>query len=77
MSDSDVTATRVLETLAGYIEKEECILFNFSGHGLLDLAAYERYLSGELFDHSLSQEEIEQSIECLKGFPKPAKISNL
>ncbi|MGQ9474702.1 MAG: TrpB-like pyridoxal phosphate-dependent enzyme [Actinomycetota bacterium] len=28
----------------------KCIFFNFSGHGLLDLAAYDEYLSGRLSD---------------------------
>ncbi len=28
--------------------KEKVIIFNFSGHGLLDLSAYEAYLNGEL-----------------------------
>jgi tryptophan synthase beta chain len=26
------------------------ILFNYCGHGLLDLAAYEEYLAGDLVD---------------------------
>jgi tryptophan synthase beta chain len=28
--------------------KEKTIVFNLSGHGLLDLSAYEAYLNGEL-----------------------------
>jgi tryptophan synthase beta chain len=30
--------------------KKRVILFNLSGHGLLDLAAYETYLTGKLQD---------------------------
>ena len=30
--------------------KEKVILFNLSGHGLLDLAAYDSYFSGKLID---------------------------
>jgi tryptophan synthase beta chain len=30
--------------------EEKVILFNFSGHGHLDLAAYEAYLRGDLLD---------------------------
>ncbi|MDI6874534.1 TrpB-like pyridoxal phosphate-dependent enzyme [Candidatus Solincola sp.] len=30
--------------------ESKCIFFNFSGHGLLDLAAYDEYLSGRLSD---------------------------
>jgi tryptophan synthase beta chain len=42
--------------------KEECILFNFSGHGLCDLGAYDRYFSGELEDYAYPQEKIEAAI---------------
>ena len=38
------------------------ILFNLSGHGMLDLSGYERYLSGNLEDYVLPQEEIEKSL---------------
>ncbi|MCE5239540.1 TrpB-like pyridoxal phosphate-dependent enzyme [bacterium] len=38
------------------------ILFNLTGHGMLDLAGYERYLGGELTDYVLPQEEIEKSL---------------
>ncbi len=30
--------------------KEKVILFNWSGHGIMDLAAYDAYLSGKLED---------------------------
>jgi tryptophan synthase beta chain len=30
--------------------ESKCILFNFSGHGFLDLAAYDEYLAGKLSD---------------------------
>lgn len=52
--------------------KEKVIIFNLSGHGLLDLKGYEKYMSGELEDHELSQKEIDRAIEELKGMPKPA-----
>jgi tryptophan synthase beta chain len=42
--------------------KEECIVFNFSGHGLCDLGAYDRYLSGSLKDHAYPQEKIAAAI---------------
>jgi len=42
--------------------KEECILFNYSGHGICDLGAYDRYLSGELEDYAYPQERIEAAI---------------
>ncbi len=45
---------------------QKTIVFNFSGHGLVDLAAYDQYLSGKLHDYSISQEEIEKSINSSK-----------
>jgi tryptophan synthase beta chain len=38
--------------------EEKCILFNFSGHGLCDLGAYDRYLSGQIEDFEYPQERI-------------------
>jgi len=38
--------------------REKIIVFNLSGHGLLDLVGYERYLSGQLQDYDLPEEEI-------------------
>jgi len=37
------------------------IVFNASGHGHFDLAAYESYLRGELVDHELPIEELERA----------------
>jgi tryptophan synthase beta chain len=42
--------------------KEECIVFNFSGHGLCDLAAYDKYLAGELEDYAYPREKIAAAI---------------
>ncbi len=50
--------------------KEKVILFNYSGHGLMDLLGYEKFLTGELKRYSLPQEELEQSITSIKGLPK-------
>ena len=46
--------------------EERVILFNLSGHGLLDLGAYESYFAGELEDYAYPAERIE---EALKGLP--------
>ncbi|MCP3676218.1 MAG: TrpB-like pyridoxal phosphate-dependent enzyme [Deltaproteobacteria bacterium] len=51
--------------------KEKVILANFSGHGLLDLGAYNKYFTGELEDYALSDEELKRSEEIFKGYPKP------
>jgi len=38
--------------------KKRVILFNLSGHGLLDMSAYDQYLSGDLTNHEVTDEEI-------------------
>ncbi|MEA5126559.1 MAG: TrpB-like pyridoxal phosphate-dependent enzyme [Proteiniphilum sp.] len=38
--------------------KRKVILFNLSGHGLVDMAAYDQYLAGDLTNHEVSDEEI-------------------
>ncbi len=50
--------------------KEKTILFNWSGHGLVDLAAYDAFLSGNLTRYELPQEEIERALEAIKDLPK-------
>jgi tryptophan synthase beta chain len=42
--------------------KEECLVMSFSGHGLCDLSAYDRYFKGELEDYAYPQENIEAAI---------------
>ncbi|UCD87116.1 MAG: TrpB-like pyridoxal phosphate-dependent enzyme, partial [Desulfobacterales bacterium] len=51
--------------------KEKVILFNWSGHGLVDLAAYDAFLSGELTKYALPDEEIQRSLKLIEGLPKP------
>ena len=51
--------------------KKKVILFNWSGHGLVDMAAYEAYLSGKLKDHDFPQEEIERALRDIETLPKP------
>ncbi len=51
--------------------KEKVILFNWSGHGLVDMAAYEAYLHGKLVDHALPEDEIERALKDIAPFPKP------
>ena len=42
--------------------KEECILFNFSGHGICDLGSYDRFFSGKLDDYEYPQERIQEAL---------------
>ena len=51
--------------------KEKTILFNFSGHGLVDLAAYDAYFANQLTDYVLPDEEIERALKDLENYPKP------
>ena len=46
--------------------EEKVILFNLSGHGLIDMSAYDQYLSGNLTNYELSEEEIEKNLEEVK-----------
>ena len=41
------------------------ILFNLSGHGLVDMSAYEQYFAGDLSNYSLSDEDIAKNINQL------------
>ncbi len=50
--------------------KAKTIFFNWSGHGLVDLAAYDQYLSGNLTRYELPEEEIERALKALEGLPK-------
>jgi tryptophan synthase beta chain len=45
--------------------REKTILFNLSGSGIIDLSAYDRYFSGELGNHHITDEEIAASVSKL------------
>jgi len=57
--------------------KEKVILFNFSGHGLIDLAAYDKYLSGSLVDYDFPADDIAEAEKVLEQYPKPEIIKNV
>ena len=42
------------------------ILFNLSGHGLIDMTAYDQYHTGDLTDYSIPQAEIDKNISTLE-----------
>ena len=46
--------------------KEKCIVFNLSGHGLVDMAAYDQYFNGHLQNYSITDEEILKSLNGLQ-----------
>ncbi len=45
------------------------ILFNFSGHGLVDMAAYDQYFANELEDYAITEKQIQESIKELQKLP--------
>jgi tryptophan synthase beta chain len=47
--------------------KSRTILFNFSGHGIYDLASYEQYLSGQLSDFEISDSDIISNLEPVEA----------
>ena len=42
--------------------ESKTILFNLSGHGLVDMSAYDQYLAGNITDFTLSDEDIRKSL---------------
>lgn len=46
--------------------EEKVILFNLSGHGLIDMASYDKYFAGDLVNHTLSDEEIRKNLDKIK-----------
>ncbi len=57
--------------LANEEGKEKVIVFNLSGHGLMDLVGYDKFLNGQLEDYELPMEVIERYLSELEGHPKP------
>jgi tryptophan synthase beta chain len=51
--------------------KEKVILFNMSGHGLMDLTGYDAYFQGQLKNYPLPEEELKKSLASIEGLPKP------
>jgi tryptophan synthase beta chain len=52
--------------------KEKVILFNYSGHGLMDLSGYDAYMAGKLKDYELPDEELYKYTKELEALPKAA-----
>lgn len=47
------------------LNEEKTILFNFSGHGLIDMASYDKFFSGQLENYEYPEEEIAKSMANL------------
>jgi tryptophan synthase beta chain len=52
--------------------EERTILFNLSGHGHFDMAAYDNYFAGKLEDVALDEGEITRALNAIEGLPAPA-----
>src|SRR6059036_2101049 len=52
--------------------EERTILFNLSGHGHFDMAAYDNYLAGKLEDVALDEGEMRRALQAIEGLPTPA-----
>jgi tryptophan synthase beta chain len=46
--------------------KQKTILFNLSGHGLIDMAAYDQYIAGDLSNYELPDEVIKENVNKLE-----------
>jgi tryptophan synthase beta chain len=42
------------------------ILFNLSGHGHMDISAYEKYFEGNLPDHEMTEAEVDEAIAAIE-----------
>ncbi|MBL7107028.1 MAG: TrpB-like pyridoxal phosphate-dependent enzyme [Phycisphaerae bacterium] len=78
-SEGFICAPETSQALAAVIDeankakeegKEKVILFSYSGHGLMDLLGYEAYLSGNLTDYKMPQEDLDKFTSVLKDNPK-------
>jgi tryptophan synthase beta chain len=49
--------------------EQRTILFNLSGHGHFDMAAYDNYLAGKLVDLALDDAELDRALRAIEGLP--------
>jgi tryptophan synthase beta chain len=52
--------------------EQRTILFNLSGHGHFDMAAYDNYLAGKLVDLGLDDAELDRALRAIEGLPAVA-----
>ena len=46
--------------------EEKVILFNLSGHGLIDMSAYDQYLSGNLQNYEVTDEQVAENLSKIE-----------
>ena len=80
-----IPAPETSHAIAGVIDEarkprrtgeEKVILFNLSGHGLIDLGSYEKYLAGGLTDIEYPAHEIDEAVRLLAKYPKPQALKS-
>ena len=49
--------------------KSKTILFNLSGHGHFDMAAYDNYLAGKLVDVAFDEAEMKRALKAIESLP--------
>lgn len=68
---SHAIATAIREAEQAKLEgKQRTILFNLSGHGLIDMAAYDLYLEGSLQNYEVTEEELNHNLSELEQIIK-------
>lgn len=68
---SHAIATAIREAKKAKEEgKEKVILFNLSGHGLIDMTAYDQFIEGDLVNYELPDEVIKANVEKLERIIK-------
>ena len=81
-----IAAPETNHAIAGVVEealrakeegKEKVILFNWSGHGLIDLGSYDKYFAGELTDYPVGEHEFDDTIALLEKYPKPQELKSM
>ena len=45
--------------------EEKVILFNLSGHGLIDMSSYDQYLNGDLMNYKITDDDIERNLQSV------------
>ena len=48
---------------------ERTILMSWSGHGIIDLAAYDTFMAGRLEKYDLPEHEIRRALAAIEGLP--------
>ena len=75
---TNALAAVVEEALKAKAEgREKVIVASFSGHGLLDLGAYAKYLSGQMTDVILPEEDMKKSMEIFQDYPRPEVLKSM